>query len=127
MSLFGLGRPKWPYLEPKMLYLGLKSSFRQKGFEPKKLFHVNIITKEERHHKVLTDENIAGGDAAGLQAELERLASLAGASNHDKVRAGKKIEEKKKLRKLSNVLQHLMMKYHLPPLNNSSLCCSRQG
>ena len=34
MSLFGLGRPKWPYLEPKMLYLGLKSSFRQKGFEP---------------------------------------------------------------------------------------------
>ena len=23
--------------------------------------------KEERHHKVLTDENIAGGDGAGLQ------------------------------------------------------------
>ena len=61
--------------------------------------------KEERHHKVLTDENIAGGDAAGLQAELERLASLAGASNHDKVPAGKTIEEEKK-QKLSNVLQH---------------------
>ena len=37
--------------------------------------------------------NCAGGDVGGLQAELERLASLAGANPDNKVQAGNKIDK----------------------------------
>ena len=63
---------------------------------------VIITTKEQRLQACavtrqsawdLIYDNCAGGDVGGLQAELERLASLAGANPDNKVQAGNKIDK----------------------------------
>ena len=121
MSLFGLGRPSGPTWSQKCCILASNPVLDKRDLNPKNYFMSNESkrrkTPQSAHRwkhcrrgrsrlagypailallmsicQYHNKRNCAGGDAAGLQSELERLASLAGASNHNKVRAGKKIE-----------------------------------